>query len=439
MHTKTIYTRLALLAAVLLIHNFAKATADSTLFKKVDAQAQKIAPDVIAWRRHIHQHPELGNREFKTAEYIAAHLRALGLDVKTGVGHTGVVALLKGDKPGPVVALRSEIDALPITEENNLAFRSVDSTLYKGVMTGVMHACGHDSHIAMLLGAADILAGLKHELKGTVKFIFQPSEEGPPDGEEGGAKFMVKEGVLDNPKVDVIFGQHISSGNPVGTFMFKPGSVSAENDIFRITVHGKQSHGAAPWASVDPIVTASQIVLGLQTIISRNIQLTSYPAVLTVGSIHAGNRQNIIPAEAVLTGTIRTLDTAMRNHIQQRLREVVANIAASAGATADVDISMEDAMLVNDSSLTTQMAPVLARVAAGHAILNDHAGMGAEDFAYFAQKVPGFYFTTGAMPAAIQANAKAGAHTPYFLIDESAFVYGVRAMCYLTIQYMQSR
>lgn len=408
------------------------------LFKTVDSLAIKINPQVIAWRREIHQHPELSNHEVRTAKLVAERLRALGLEVRTGVAKTGVIGLLKTGKPGPVVALRADMDALPIKEEADVAFRSVDSTMYNGVMTPVSHACGHDSHVAMLLGVAEILSGLKKQFNGTVKFIFQPSEEGPPAGEDGGAKLMVKENVLENPKVDVIFGQHISSGNAIGTFMYRPGSVSAENDIFRITIHGKQSHGAAPWAGVDPIVTASQVVMGLQTIISRNTQLTNSAAVITVGSFHAGNRQNIIPAEAVLTGTIRTLDTAIRNHIQQRMREVVTSIAASAGATADIEISMEDAMLVNNIALTEQMAPILKQIAGNGHIVLEQAGMGSEDFAYFAERVPGFYFQTGALPPG-KSPAEVGHHTPGFMIDESSFVYGVRALCYLTLQYMQSK
>lgn len=416
-------------------HINAQLSINDSLLQKVDALAQKIQPDVIAWRRDIHQHPELSNREFLTSKFIADHLRAFGIEVKAGVWKTGVVGILKGDKPGPVVGLRADIDALPITEVNDLPFRSVDSTMYNGKMTGVSHACGHDSHVAMLLGVAEILSSMKKDLRGTVKFIFQPAEEGPPAGEEGGAKLMVKQNVLDSPKVDVIFGQHISSGDAIGMFIYKPGSVSAENDIFKITVHGKQSHGAAPWAGVDPIVTASQIVLGLQTIISRNAHLTNDAAVVTVGSFNAGNRQNIIPADAVLTGTIRTLDTTSRNLIQRRMKEVVNGIAASAGATADVDISMEDAMMVNDTALTEFSVPVLKKISSK--VILQNAGMGSEDFAYFAQKVPGFYFETGALVPGKDPST-VGHHTPTFMIDESSFIYGVRAFCYLTLNYMQS-
>ena len=403
----------------------------------MDGLAEAGRQRVIDWRHDFHAHPELGNREFKTSAKIAEYLKSLGMDVQTGVAHTGVVGILKGGKPGPVVALRADIDALPITERADLPFASKETTLYKDKSTGVMHACGHDTHIAMLMGAAEILSAVRKDLKGTVKFIFQPCEEGPPTGEEGGAQLMVKEGVLDNPKVDVIFGQHIASGVETGRFTYRAGSVSAENDIFRITIKGKQSHGAAPWSGVDPIVTASQVVMALQTIVSRNMPLPLNAAVITVGSIHAGNRENIIPEEAVLTGTIRTLDTTMRNTIHQRMHEVVEHIAASAGATAEVKISMEDAMLVNDPTLTAAMAPTLMSIAGNDHVSTVPAGMGAEDFAYFAQKVPGFYFSTGAQPKGKNV-ADVLHHTPDFLVDESSFLSGVKALCHLTVNYMET-
>ena len=407
------------------------------LLVRIDQLAEAGKQYVIDLRHGFHQHPELGNREFKTAATIAERLKALGLEVQTGVAHTGVVAILKGGKPGPVVALRADIDALPVIERADLPFASKEITIYKDKSTGVMHACGHDTHIAMLLGAAEVLSAVRKDLKGTVKFIFQPCEEGPPAGEEGGAKMMVKEGVLDNPKVDVIFGQHIASGVELGKFTYRSGSVSAENDIFRIVVHGKQSHGAAPWSGVDPIVTASQIVVAIQTIISRNMPLVSNAAVVTVGSFQSGNRENIIPEEAVLLGTIRTLDTSMRNTIHKRLREVVEHIAASAGATADISISMEDAMLVNDPTLTESMAPTLQGIVGKGNVYTVPAGMGAEDFAYFAQQVPGFYFSTGALPKGKQPSEVLH-HTPDFMIDEAAFLPGVKALCHLTVNYMEA-
>jgi amidohydrolase len=408
----------------------------TALLTKMDLLAAKQAPQVIAWRRDIHQHPELGNREFRTAEKIVAQLRSLGIEVKTGVGKTGVIGLLKGGHPGPVVALRADMDALPITEINELTFKSTVTTSYNGKTTGVMHACGHDTHVAMLMGAAEILSSIKKDLKGSVKFIFQPCEEGPPSGEEGGAKLMVKEAALENPAVDVIFGQHISSGTPIGTFNYRPGSVCAENDIFRITIKGKQSHGASPWLSVDPIVTGSQIVMALQTIVSRNMPLTNNAAVVTVGAFNAGNRENIIPEEAVLIGTVRTLDTAMRNTIYKRINEIVDHIAASAGATAIVSISMEDAMLVNNEQLTADMLLTLQALAGNEHTHLVGAEMGAEDFAYFAQKVPGFFFFTGALSPQMKAG-EVGHHTPGFQIDESSMVMGVKALCHLTVNYME--
>lgn len=414
----------------------ASASNAAALLARMDKTADGLTQKVIGWRRDIHQNPELGNHEFRTAAKVAAHLQSLGIEVKTSVGKTGVVGLLKGGKPGPVVALRADMDALPITERNELSFKSTVTTDYNGKTTGVMHACGHDSHVAMLMGAAEVLASVRKELKGIVKFIFQPCEEGPPTGEESGAKLMVKEGVLDNPKVDVIFGQHIASGTNVGTFTYRPGSVSAENDIFKITVHGKQTHGAAPWSGVDPIVTGAQIILGLQTIVSRNIPLTEQAAVLTIGAFHSGIRENIIPEEATMIGTIRTLDTTMRNTMYRRIKEVVTNIAESAGATADVSISMEDAMLVNNKELTAKMVPTLQALGGMPNVVLVPSGMGSEDFAYFAQQVPGFFFSTGARPK----DKKPGQvphHSPDFQLDENGFGPGVKALCHLTVDYME--
>ncbi len=415
-----------------------RTAATTALLARLDKAADGLTTKVIDWRRDIHQHPELGNREFRTAAKVAAHLQSLGIEVKTGVGKTGVVGLLKGGQPGPVVALRADMDALPVTERGELPFKSTVTTDYNGKTTGVMHACGHDSHVAMLMGAAEALASVRSELRGTVKFIFQPCEEGPPTGEEGGAKLMVKEGVLDNPKVDVIFGQHISSGTDIGSFTYRPGSVSAENDIFRITIRGKQSHGAAPWLSVDPIVTGAQIIMGLQTIVSRNLPLTEQAAVLTIGAFHAGNRENIIPEEATLIGTIRTLDTTMRNTMYRRIREVVTKIAQSAGATADISISMEDAMLVNNRALTATMVPTLQALAGPANVLLVPSGMGSEDFAYFAQLVPGFFFSTGARPGG-KKSGQVAHHTPDFQIDERGFALGVKALCHLTVDYMAQK
>lgn len=409
---------------------------NSALKAQADQRAEALTPKVIEWRRAIHQHPELGNREFKTAEKIARHLQSLGIEVQTQVGKTGVVGILKGSSPGPVVALRADMDALPITERDDLAFKSTVTTEYNGKTTGVMHACGHDAHVAMLMGAAEVLVSLKSQLKGTVKFIFQPCEEGPPSGEQGGALLMVKEGVLDNPKVDVVFGQHIASGSPTGVITFRPGGFYAANDIFKITVKGKQSHGASPWAGVDPIVTGAQILLGLQTIVSRNVPLTENAAVVTVGAFNAGNRQNIIPEEAVMIGTIRTFDAAMRETIHRRVTEVATNIAKSAGASAEVSISAEDPMVFNNHALTTQMIPTLQNLVGTSNVVLVPAGTGAEDFAYYAQKVPGFFFRIGALPKG-KKSREVLHHTPDFQMDEESLGIGVKTLCHLALDYIE--
>ena len=406
------------------------------LLAQVDKIADAVTPKVIEWRRDIHQHPELGNREFKTAEKIAQHLRLLGIDVKTQLGKTGVVGILKGALEGPVVALRADMDALPITERGNVSFKSTVTTEYNGKTTGVMHACGHDAHVAMLMGAAEALAAVKNQLKGTIKFIFQPCEEGPPTGEEVGAKLMVREGVLDNPKVDVVFGQHIASGTETGVITFRPGGFYAANDIFKITVKGKQSHGASPWASVDPIITGAQILLGLQTIVSRNLPLTENAAAGTVGAFNAGNRQNIIPEEAVMIGTIRTFDASMQKTIHQRIREIATYIAQSAGATAEVEISEEDPMVFNSHPLTVQMVPTLQKLVGPSNVILVPAGTGAEDFAYYAQKVPAFFFRVGALPKG-KKPLDVLHHTPDFQMDEGSLGVGVKTLCHLALDYIE--
>ena len=314
---------------------------------KLDKQASEMEQKVIEWRRHIHQYPELSNQETKTAAYITAHLNSLGLKVQTGVAKTGVVALLETGKPGPVIALRADIDALPVTERNSLPFASKEKTIFNGQETGVMHACGHDSHVAILMAVAEILSKDKGDLKGIIKFIFQPAEEGAPVGEEGGAGLMVKEGVLDLPKVDVIFGLHIQSMTPVGNIAYKPAGMMAASDWFSIKVKGKQSHGAAPWMSIDPIVISAQIINGLQTIISRQTELTKEAAVITVGRIQAGIRENIIPEEATFAGTIRTLDAGMQDKIHEKIKLTATKIAESAGATAEVSIERKTPVTYN--------------------------------------------------------------------------------------------
>ena len=391
---------------------------------------------VIDWRRHIHQYPELSNQETKTGAYIAEHLKSLGLKVQTGVAKTGVVALLETGKPGPVIALRADIDALPVTERNSLPFASKEKATYNGQETGVMHACGHDSHVAILMAVAEILSKNKSDLKGTIKFIFQPAEEGAPLGEEGGADLMVKEGVLDNPKVDVIFGLHIQSMTKVGDIAYKSAGMMAASDWFSIKVKGKQSHGAAPWMGIDPIVVSAQIINGLQTIISRQTELTKEAAVITVGRIQAGIRENIIPEEANFAGTIRTLDKEMQQKIHEKIKLMATKIAESAGATAEISIVNKTPITYNDPELTEKVAPSLTLAAGEDHVKIVHAVTGAEDFAFYQEKIPGFFFFVGAMPADIDPDKAPSHHTPDFMIDERGFITGLKAMLNVTTGYM---
>lgn len=398
-------------------------------------RADQVEAKVIQWRRTFHQHPELGNREFKTASIIAEHLKSLGLEVQTNVAHTGVVALLKGGKPGPVVALRADMDALPVTERGDLPFKSTVVTQYNNQQTGVMHACGHDTHMAILMGAAEVLTSMKKDIKGTIKFIFQPAEEGAPEGEEGGAKLMVEQGVLENPKVDVIFGLHINSQTPVNTITYRPGATMAAVDFFSIKVKGKQTHGAYPWSGVDPIVTSSQIVTGLQTIVSRNLNIAEAPAIVTVGAINGGIRQNIIPEEVNMIGTIRTFDDQMHTHVHHRIREISENIAQSAGAKAEVTIDELYPVTYNDPVLTERMAPTLKKVAGATNVSIVTPRTGAEDFSFYQKKIPGFFFFLGGMPKDHDPEKAPAHHTPDFYIDETGMKLGVKALSQLAIDY----
>ena len=409
----------------------------ATLNARMDKTAESLEKKVVAWRRDFHQHPELGNREFQTAAKIAAHLQSLGFDVKTGVGKTGVVGLLKGGKPGPVVALRADMDGLPVTERVDLPFKSETKVEYNGQQTGVMHACGHDTHVAILMGVAEVLASVKSDLRGTVKFIFQPAEEGAPTGEEGGAYLMVKEGVLENPKVDAIFGLHINSQTEVGTIKYRPGATMAAVDSYAIKIKGKQTHGAAPWSGVDPIVTSAQVVMGLQTIVSRNVILTDNAAVVTVGALHSGIRQNIIPEDANMIGTIRTFSPETQQLVHRRINEIATNIAESAGAKADVKIDIMYPVTYNDPKLTDQMVPSLEAVAGKTNIKLTPAQTGAEDFSFYQQKVPGFFFFLGGMTKGKKVEDAAPHHTPDFQIDEGGFVLGMKSLCHLTTDYME--
>lgn len=428
---KKLYT---LCFSLIVIGTFAQV--NPKLQAKLDQQAKEVESKVIEWRRHFHQYPELSNRETKTGAYIAEHLKKLGLEVQYPVAKTGVVGLLKGAKPGPVIALRADIDALPVTERNSLPFASKEKVVYNGQETGVMHACGHDSHIAILMGVAEILSKNKADIKGTIKFIFQPAEEGAPVGEEGGAKLMVKEGVLENPKVEAIFGLHISSVTPIGKLTYKSGGMLAAADNFSIKVKGRQAHGSSPWMGIDPIVVSAQIINGLQTVISRQSELTKEAAVITVGKFNSGIRENIIPEEAVFAGTIRTLDTAMQNKIHKKIELTATKIAESAGATAEVTIRRGTPVTFNDPALTAKMAPSLQRTAGAENAIVINAITGAEDFAFYQQKVPGFFFFVGAMPPNLDANTVPSHHTPDFMLDESGFLTGIKAMLNLTLDYM---
>ena len=423
------------LLSILILQN-AFAQMSSKLHAKIDKQAREMEAQIIEWRRHFHQYPELSNREIKTAAIVADHLKKLGIEVQTGVAKTGVVGLLKTGKPGPVIALRADMDALPVTERNSLPYASKEKAIFNDQETGVMHACGHDTHVAILMGVAEILSKNKSDLKGTVKFIFQPAEEGPPPGEEGGAGLMVREGVLENPKVDVIFGMHIQSISPLGRITYRPAGMMAASDWFTIKVKGKQSHGAAPWMGVDPIAISAQIINGLQTIVSRQTELTKEAAVISVGRINAGIRENIIPEEAVMAGTIRTLDNDMRTKIHEKIKLTAIKIAESGGATAEVTIENKTPITYNDPELTEKMIGSLEKAAGKENVMRINAVTGAEDFAFFQQKVPGFFFFVGAMMSNQDPNVMPSHHTPDFMIDELGMLTGLKAMLNVTLDYM---
>ena len=404
--------------------------------EKINQFSNDIEAEVIAWRRHLHKNPELSNREFKTAKYIAKHLRKLGIEVEEGVAKTGIVGLLKGDLPGKVVALRADMDALPVTERNDLPFKSLVTSQYNGKKTGVMHACGHDTHVAILMGVVEVLSKMKSEIKGTIKFIFQPAEEGAPKGEEGGAELMVKENVLKNPAVDAIFGLHINSATDVGTIKYKSGGIMAAAQTFEINIKGKQAHGSRPWSGVDPILAAASIIQGLQTIISREAELTKEGAVITVGMINAGIRSNIIPESAKLVGTIRTLDYDMQKFINDRMKEMVPAIAKVHRAEATIDIAKGLPITYNHIELTEKMLPTLQRIAGAEKVVNMNAITGAEDFSFYQQKIPGLYFFLGGKSLETKTEDASGHHTPEFVIDESGFVLGVKTMTALTLDYL---
>ncbi|NMH60114.1 amidohydrolase [Alteromonas sp. MYP5] len=423
----------ALLSSSILFFSSA-VMADDHVASLVDA----VEPEVIKWRHHFHEFPELSNREYETADYIAKYLRSLNLDVTTGVAKTGVVAILDSGKPGPVVALRADMDALPVKEENDLPFKSVQTGEYKGETVPVMHACGHDTHMAMLMGAAKVLVQMKDQLRGKVKFIFQPAEEGAPPGEKGGAEVMVAEGVLKNPDVDVIFGLHISANRDVDTVMYNSGGVMAAVDPFKIVIKGKQAHGAYPWKSVDPIVTAAQMVMSLQTIVSREVKVIDNAAVVTVGSIHGGNRSNIIPAEVELIGTIRTLNKKARDLMYEAMPRKVKGIAESMGAEAELTLPLDYSYPItyNDPELMAKMLPTIQSTAGKENAIQDKPVTGAEDFSFFQEKVPGLYLWVGGKPKDVPENESPAHHTPEFYVEDSGMKLGVKLLTNLTLDYM---
>lgn len=402
------------------------------------ADIDQVESKVIKWRHHIHQNPELSNREFKTSEYVATHLKSLGIEVQTGFAHTGVVGILKGKKSGKVVALRADMDALPVVERNDLPYKSEVTSVFNGQKTGVMHACGHDTHVAILMGVAEVLSKNRN-FPGTVKFIFQPAEEGPPPGEEGGAKLMVKEGVLENPKVDAIFGLHINSGTHIGKITYKPGGMMAASQRFVIKVKGKQAHGSTPWQSVDPIVTSAQIINGLQTLISRESELTEEGAVISVGSIHSGIRFNIIPESLEMIGTIRTLNKDMKELIRKRMQEMVPAIAQAYRAEATVDIQDGADITFNNEALTEKMIPTLERVAGKENVYEINAITGAEDFSYFQNEVPGLFFFLGGTPLDMKESEAPSHHTPSFIVDDASMKLGVKALSNLAVDFLKSK
>ncbi len=431
------YMKITILTSVLICFICGQTNAQ-TLQTKARLAADKIEQKIIDWRRDFHANPELGNREFRTAEIVAKHLRSLNIEVTTGVGKTGVVGVLKGGLPGPVIALRADMDALPITERVNIPFASKIKTTYNGSETGVMHACGHDAHTAMLMAAAEILAGMRKDLRGTIKFIFQPAEEGAPEGEENGAKFMIKEGVMENPKVEVAFGLHVGAEIPIGQIGYRPAGFMASASDMKIIVKGAGAHGASPWMGVDPIVTATQIVNNLQTIVSRNLKLIDNPAIVTIGAINGGNRSNIIPEKVEMLGTIRTFTAEDEKMIFDRVRTIVTKTAESNGATAEVILpyTFSYPVTFNDTALVRKMLPSLQKATGvGNTVLIS-AMTGAEDFSFFQQKVPGFFFRLGAKPL----NAKATSHhTADFFLDEASFKIGVNAFTNLVLDYMDMK
>lgn len=444
-HTLRTLTALALLSSVVATPAVAQKAAPAkapagldSLHQRIDQGAEAILSKAVAWRRDFHQHPELGNREVRTSKIVADHLRGLGLEVRTGVAKTGVVGVLKGGKPGPVVALRSDMDALPVTEDTGLPFASTARAEFNGREVGVMHACGHDYHMSMLMGAAEVLAGMKADIPGTVVFLFQPAEEGAPAGEEGGAGLMIKEGALDNPKVEAIFGLHVFP-KALRTIEFRPRGIMAASDTITVTVRGRGTHGAMPAQGIDPIIVAAQILIGFQTIVSRQIDLTTAPAVITIGAIEGGNRSNIISDTARMTGTIRTFDPVMREQVLARARRTAEHIAQAAGATAEVVIDEGNPVTFNDPALTERMTPSLKRIGGDRVNANGQMTTTAEDFALYQQKIPGLFFFLGIAPEGADLATVPANHSAKFSPDEGALTTGIRALASLAVDYLAGK
>ena len=427
-------TSVVLAMTVALLASLVARAADSSA---VDDAAMELEDELIAWRRDLHEFPELSNREFETSAKVAEHLQKLGMEVRTGIAHTGVVGILNPGKDGPVVALRADMDGLPVTEQTGLPFASSRRATFNGTDTGVMHACGHDAHVAILMATAELLAGMRDELPGSVMFIFQPAEEGAPEGEEGGAALMLEQGVFSNPQPDVVFGLHVTSVEKAGVIAYRSGPYMASADEFRIMVLGRQTHGAKPWQGVDPIVVSSQIIMGLQTIASRQIDVTKAPSVISVGRINGGIRFNIIPDSVTMDGTIRTFDEDMRADIHRRIKTMATAIAESAGATVEISFGIGLPVVVNDPRLTERMLPTLRRVAGDEQVRETGLITWAEDFAYYAQQKPGLFFHLGVTDPSIDPSTAPANHSPFFQIDESGLIVGVRALAQLTIDYME--
>ncbi|WP_300360434.1 amidohydrolase [uncultured Pseudoalteromonas sp.] len=425
-----------LLSTSLLLSAISTPAFASDINTELKSANKSVSEKVIKWRRHLHQNPELSNREFETAKYVAKHLRSLGLEVQTGVAHTGVVAKLKGGKKGPLIALRADMDALPVKEQVDLPFASTQTTEYKGNTVGVMHACGHDNHVAILMAAAESLVKIKEELAGDILFVFQPAEEGAPDGEEGGAELMLKEGLF-KEKPEAVFGLHVTSSLNTGQIGFREGPLMASADKFTITVKGRQTHGSRPWNGVDPIVASSQIIMATQTIASRQVDVTKAPSVVSFGAINGGVRNNIIPDQVEMVGTIRTFDQEMRADIKKRLAKTAEMVAESGGAEAHVHIDHGYPVTVNDVELTKKMTPTLAGVVGKENLITTPLITGAEDFSYYALETPGMFFFLGVTPKGQDAVTAPSNHSPHFFADEKALQLGVNAMTQLVVDYLK--